>query len=698
MQTEIANFIDASLLFHSSLTARWKGELTRDARLAQCRGSTTVPAIAGLFTLDTEDKELARAQFQSFAKQMPLLYFILIFNAIAITVDFFRPEMLLKTFITPGFICTVALVRAVWWMRQADGSNFSDDQIVRYIKRTCTLAVVMTLAFELWCIWIYDSGDAYARGHLTFFLALTQVSSVFCLMAMRAAAMRVAAVSTISFVMYFSWADDGRMLVEAIVLSFVGIGMIVVTHRYNLDFSKLVRSERDLRGRQAETEKLSEENRRIAFTDALSDLPNRRQLLARLDSIEGRRSEKVDGLAVIFIDLDGFKEINDTHGHQAGDCLIRSLSVRLRELCPPQTMLARVGGDEFAILIEVPGALAVATDIAHRVSQEVALPVLIDRHILQVGASIGIAGNADDLVSAHELLRRADTAMYHVKMCGKGEIAVYDTAFDQGRRQRLEIEAQIGAGLANKEFEVFYQPVVDAHTGAIVAVEALVRWPRRPAGPIDPQQFIEIAEVTGQIQPLGLFVLDRACRDIRQMGDIKLSVNVSPAQFRDPGFERQIVHVLQQARFPPDRLQLEITEGYLLSHPEQVIRVINALKAIGISIALDDFGTGFTSIHYLRTYGFSHVKIDKSLIDGLLPGSKTALLVTGAINLARGLDMRVVAEGVEHQEQAAILRASGCDELQGYLFGKPMPLADLFAMYQNDIQYGIRKTLPSRGA
>ncbi|MDI1297363.1 MAG: EAL domain-containing protein [bacterium] len=656
-----------------------------------------MPALAGLFKLDTEDKELARAQFLSFSKQMPLLYIILVFNAVAIMVDFFRPEMFLKTVITPLFICAVALTRANWWMRQTGGNNFTDEQIVLYIKRTCMLAVVMTLAFELWCIWIYDSGDAYARGHLTFFLALTQVSSVFCLMTLRAAAMRVAAVSTLSFALFFSWADGGHMLVESVVLGFVGAGMMVVTHRYNLDFSKLVRSERDLRGRQAETEKLSEENRRIAFTDALSELPNRRQLLAQLDMAEGRRRDLPDGLAVIFIDLDGFKDINDMHGHQAGDCLIRSLSARLRDLCPPYAMLARVGGDEFAILIEAPGALAVATAIAHRVNEEIALPILVDRHILQVGASIGLAGNADQ-ASAHELLRRADTAMYHVKMSGKGEIAVYDAAFEQGRLRRLEIEAQIGEGLAEQQFEIFYQPVVDAHTRAIVAVEALVRWPRRSAGPIDTQQFIEIAEITGQIHPLGLFVLDRACRDIGSLDTVKLSVNVSPAQFRDPGFERQIVHILEQTRFPPHRLQLEITEGYLLAHPENAVRAIKAFKAMGISIALDDFGTGFTSIHYLRSYGFSHVKIDKSLLVGLLPDSKATLLVTGAINLARGLDMCVVAEGVEQEEQAAILAAAGCDELQGYLFGKPMPVSDLMAMYQSGLHRTARQTALLRSA
>lgn len=654
-------------------------------------------ALAGLFKLDTDDRDLLRAQFQSFSKQMPLLYIILIFNAVAIWVDFFRPDMIFKTAITPLFICTLALTRAIWWMRQSRGDNFTDEQIAGYIKRTCTLAVVMTLAFELWCIWIYDGGSAYARGHLTFFLALTQVSCVFCLMSLRAAAMRVAVVSTLSFVMFFSWADEGRMLVEAVVLGFVGAGMMVVTHRYNLDFSQLVRSERDLRGRQAETEQLSEENRRIALTDALSELPNRRQLLAQLDVVEGRQSQVADGLAVIFIDLDGFKDINDMHGHQAGDCLIRSLSERLRALCPPFAMLARVGGDEFVILIETPGALGVAAEIAQRVNEEVSLPILVDRHILQVGASIGLAGNGD-LVSAHELLRRADTAMYHVKMSGKGEIAVYDAAFEQGRLRRLEIEQQIGEGLAKRQFDVFYQPVVDANTRAIVAVEALIRWPRRPAGPIDTQQVIEIAELTGQIHPLGLFVLDRACRDILSWDNVKLSVNVSPAQFRDPGFERQILHVLEQTKFPPHRLQLEITEGYLLTHPENAIRAIKAFKGMGISIALDDFGTGFTSIHYLRSYGFSHVKIDKSLLAGLPHDKRATLLVTGAINLARGLDMRVVAEGVEHEEQAAILSASGCDELQGYLFGKPMPVSDILTMYNASADRDARQAPRLRSA
>jgi diguanylate cyclase (GGDEF)-like protein len=654
------------------------GRLT-DPQEVVCE-SGKMRALVDFFRLDTSDAELARAQFSSLCAHLPLLYVILVGNALAIAAIYFDPAMPIKTLIIPALICGIAMSRCVWWWRTADPVAFSDAEIGQNLHRTSLLAVGMTLAFEVWCIWIYKDGDAYDRGSLTFFLGLTEVSTVFCLMTLGAVAMRVAVVSTFSFVFYFSWADNGHMLAQAIVLCLVSAGMVLVVHRHTLSFSELIRSQRTLRMRQHETEKLSEENRRIAFSDPLSGLPNRRELLARLDRLEAREHLPHDSLAVIFIDLDGFKAVNDEHGHQAGDALIRSVCLRLRQHCPIHATLARVGGDEFAILLETPeghgDAEAAALRLAHVLLEEIALPVLVDRHVLQVGGSIGIAANVDPEGRPRELLRRADTAMYHVKMHGKGQVAIYDAGFDQGRLQRLEIEAQIGAGLSRGEFDVFYQPIVDAQSGAIVSVEALLRWPRRPQGPLPPDEFIDIAEATGQIHPLGLFVLERAAREIGPLGDLHLSVNVSPAQFRDPAFERQVMHILEQTRFAPQRLQLEITEGYLVANPERVVRAVEMFKARGISVALDDFGTGFTSIHYLRSYGFSHIKLDKSMLAGLAPGAKETMLVTGAINLARGLDMAVIAEGVESEAQAAILRAAGCHELQGYLFGKPLPIAE----------------------
>jgi diguanylate cyclase (GGDEF)-like protein len=641
--------------------------------------------LASLMTVDTDDPQLARAQFRSFAKQLPLLYMILVCNAVAIAWEFFRFDHLLETLVTPAVICYVAIVRAFWWLRQGEGDGRTDAEIAHLVRRTCDLAVVITIAFTGWGMWIYDLGDAYARGHVTFFLALTQVSCVFCLMTMRAAAMRVAATSTFLFVTHFSWADGAQMLPVAVVLFFVCIGMMHVVHRYNIDFYDLVCSQRDLRTRKAEAERLSEENHRAALTDALSQLPNRRHLLAWLDQLDQRADLTPDSLAMLFIDLDGFKEINDSHGHHAGDSLIVTLSGRLRDMCPDHAMLARVGGDEFAVLIEAEHALAKAEELARQIDKGVGLPVLVDRHVLQVGASIGIAGNADEPLRAHEILRRADTAMYHVKITGKGGVAVYDVSFDEGRLHRLNIEKQIGRGMAASEFDVVYQPVTDAQSGAFVGAEALVRWSRRPEGALEPQQFIEIAEATGQIHTLGLFVLERACRDLQPFGELKVSVNVSPAQFHDPCFERKVSDIITETGISGERMQLEITEGYLLSRPDRAVAAIREFKELGMSVALDDFGTGFTSIHYLRQYGFSHIKLDKSLLAGLRPSGRASMLVKGAIYLANGLDMKVIAEGVETEKQAQILREAGCHMLQGYLIGRPMNIEQFEAAYRANV-------------
>ncbi|MFY7837141.1 MAG: diguanylate cyclase domain-containing protein, partial [Novosphingobium sp.] len=441
-------------------------------------------ALLDFFRLDTSDAELTRAQFRSFSKHMPLLYAILVCNALAITFTSFDSGQIVKTLLTPMAICALAISRGVWWRQQAEPEQLSDAHIVQSLRRTCWLAVLMTLAFEAWCIWVFEGADAYARSNVTFFLGLTEVSTVFCLMTLRAAAMRVAVVSTFSFAFYFSWVDGGHLLPQTLVLCLVSAGMVVVTHRYNLSFSELIRSQRTLRMRQHETEKLSEENRRIAFSDPLSGLPNRRELLARLDRLEARSDLPRDSLAVIFIDLDGFKAVNDEHGHQAGDALIRSVCVRLSQHCPPQATLARVGGDEFAVLLETSDAQDAALRLAHAMLEEIALPVLVDRHVLQVGGSIGVAANIDTDGRPRELLRRADMAMYHVKTQGKGKVAIYDAGFDEGRLRRLEIEAQIGSGLSRGEFDVFYQPIVDAQSGRIVSVEALLRWPRRPQRPL----------------------------------------------------------------------------------------------------------------------------------------------------------------------------------------------------------------------
>ena len=634
------------------------------------------------YRLRLDDMDLVRAQFSAFVRQIPMLYIILASNALAVAATSQRIDAPVLTQLVPGVLCTVALVRAVWWW-QRRFAVFSDAQICRHIRATGLLATVLSAAFIAWILLLYPYGDAYTRAHFAFFLAVTLIGCVFCLMPVRSAALAVATMGMVPFTGFFLFADQGRMWVEAANFAMVGAGMVAILVRYNGSFAELIRSQRDLRIRQAESDRLSEENRRIALTDVLSGLPNRRALIARLEDVQARQAGLPDRFAILFADLDGFKKINDDFGHQLGDALIRQLSGELAAITPADAMLVRMGGDEFAVLVESADATRRASEIAGDILARLALPITIAGHALQVGASIGIAGNGAGGpvagVDGYELLRRADVAMYRAKAGGHAAALVYDESLETGRLERQRIEGEIRRGLECDEFDVAYQPLVEAGSGTVVAVEALVRWPGRAGGPLDPDTFIGIAEASGLIQPLGLFVLERACAELRRHDSLRLNVNVSPAQFRYPGFERDVARILRDSGFPPERLQIEITEGYLIDHPDRANRAISAFRAMGVSVALDDFGSGFASIGYLRRFSFSTIKIDKLLSQGLVDDARTSSLITGMVHLANGLDMRVTAEGVETEAQAAMLRLAGCHELQGYLFGRPASLAEVLA-------------------
>ncbi len=623
--------------------------------------------------------DLCRAQFREFVQQVPLLYFILSWNAVAVAFTFREHAGPILSCGVALVLCAVAVVRAHWWVRNGE-RNFSDAEIIRQIQTTGLLAVVLTALFTFWAIALYPSGDTQSKAHLTFFLALTQISSVFCLFPLRSAALSVATIASVPFFIYFSTVDNSRMLPEALMLTLVAGGMVFILYKYNSTFSKLIRSRHILRQRQLETQKLSDENRRIAHTDSLSGLPNRRALLSRLESIAELQDREPGQLAMVFIDLDGFKVINDFHGHLFGDHLISEVGRTLSSLRSENSMLARMGGDEFALLVEGEGAVEQARAFAAMALDRLTQPVTILERQFQIGASIGVSIDADGTTAPFELLRQADTAMYAVKADGKQGIRLFDTALDEGKMWRHQVEKEIADGLGRSEFDVVYQPIVDTQTGSVACVEALVslagpaRW-----SPVTPDEFISIAEGSGTIQALGMYVLERACRETRDISGLDLSVNVAPTQFNNPDFCKHVQHILALTGFPPGRLQLEITERHLIDYPERASMAIDTLRDLGVSFALDDFGTGFTSIAYLQSFGFSCVKIDRSLTKRLEHDPKARFLISGLIQMARGLDVSVVVEGVENENLAAALKATGCKQLQGYHFGYPGPLRNIFA-------------------
>ena len=421
------------------------------------------------------------------------------------------------------------------------------------------------------------------------------------------------------------------------------------------------------------------EARHAATHDPLSGLPNRAALVEHLRGVIDKRHHNA-GLAVACIELDGVEEVNDAYGRKVGDQLLRKVAQGLQALAG-KCYLVRTGGDEFAVVIDKADAAERANELSERLARFFAKPFDIGGRIISVSASVGIAVIDESDISAEEALRRGDVAMYQARQAGRNRVCMFDDSLDAQRRKRIETAADLRHALAVEALVLFYQPVCSARDGSIVSAEALVRWPRgEDVQPISPAEFIPIAEETGLIDELGMWTLRRACRDAAAWPGLKVSVNVSPAQFPNPDFADAVAAVLRETGFPANRLEIEVTETYLVTHPEQARRAIDSIRALGVTVALDDFGVGYSSIGYLRAFAFDKLKLDRSMIANIDRDPHAQKLVHATIALAGALDLSVTAEGVETEEEAAILRIAGCDTFQGFFFGRPAPAAELTAL------------------
>lgn len=422
--------------------------------------------------------------------------------------------------------------------------------------------------------------------------------------------------------------------------------------------------------------------REEALRDRLSGLSNRAGLFNRLDRMVEKAQQDRTDIKLLYLDLDGFKEINDSYGHAAGDRLIKGVAAALRVLVPQEAVLARLGGDEFAIAIQGDDIRAEGRKLCLALLELFTEPFSIGERVASIGCSIGTSISRSGDINGEELLRRADMAMYQAKESGRGRYVFYELKMDALRDEKLQLEADLRSAIMNDEISVVYQPVVDAATRRINGVEALARWDRPGHGFVPPDIFIAVAETSGLIDRLGLVVLRKACETAKQWPSIKLSVNISPVQFRNPAFSGHVADILAATQMPNQRLRLEMTEGYFIHHPERASAAIDKLKQLGLHIALDDFGAGFASVGYLRRFGFDRMKIDRSLIMALDKGGRSLDMLQATVALAKSLDIPVTAEGVETDEQAAILHLCGCDELQGYLFSRPVPAHEITEMLE----------------
>jgi diguanylate cyclase (GGDEF)-like protein len=418
----------------------------------------------------------------------------------------------------------------------------------------------------------------------------------------------------------------------------------------------------------------------LAHYDALTNLPNRVHFREQLEQAL-KRVKRGEKIAVLFLDLDKFKGVNDTLGHQGGDELLKTVAERLKGCVRETDVVARLGGDEFAIVQTDIGDEAAAAELAERVHSALRQPCELEGNRLSMDASIGIAMAPADGTEADLLLQNADLAMYGAKAGGRATYRFFEAEMDAEMKARRALEFDLRQAIMCGELELFYQPLVNIRDKRVVAREALLRWRHPTRGFVSSAEFIPVAEDAGIVNQLGEFALRNACFQAASWrDDIHVTVNVSPVQFKNDSLVPLVVNSLAESGLPARRLELEITESVLLHDDEMTLRILHQLRQLGVRIAMDDFGTGYSSLNYLRRFPFDKIKIDKSFIEHIADDPSSLAMVQAVISIAKSRDIATTAEGVEKQEQLELLRALGCTEMQGYLFSRPKPAAEFGAM------------------
>jgi diguanylate cyclase (GGDEF)-like protein/PAS domain S-box-containing protein len=464
-------------------------------------------------------------------------------------------------------------------------------------------------------------------------------------------------------------------------------------------FTQLVGVVHDITERHAAAERLH----RLAHHDTLTGLPNRRQLHECLEA-ESRSAQQHGGsVALLYLDVDRFKHVNDTLGHLAGDEVLRQVAERILRCTRPRDIVGRFGGDEFGIVAPISTYPGDASALAAKLMKELQEPLQVDGHEVVVTSSIGIAVCPADTCDTEAMIRYADTAMYQAKAVGRNAVRFYTPRMNEWARDRRELESALRRALVRKEFVLHYQPQIDIRSGRWTGAEALLRWQRPGKGLVAPDAFIRVLEETGLIVAVGQWAIDAACRQLEQwratdLAQLNVSVNVSARQVgadhrRDvvdayasaqlpDGIAEYVEHCLRNHGGAVGRLELELTESTLMAHAEQSIALLDKLKRMGTRILVDDFGTGYSSLAYLKRFPIDTLKIDKDFVRDLVTDQDDRAIVRAIIGLAHSMNLRVIAEGVETQEQLAFLREEGCDEAQGYYFARPLPALEATQLLQ----------------
>jgi diguanylate cyclase (GGDEF)-like protein len=612
----------------------------------------------------TDNPELLKAQYRAFTRQLPMMYFILLSSTWALAITHMHIAPLVLTILIPVFFTLVCGLRVLFWWRNRDADP-TPEEAHKALSRTNRLAVAIAAAFTLWSFMLFPYGDPYTRSHVAFYMSITVISCIFCLMHLRSAALIVTVIVNGAFITFFLMSQQPTFIAIAINVALVCGGMMSILLTNYRNFERMVVS-------QQRTEALSNENLRLANIDSLTELPNRRAFFAHLQAELKKAEATGTRLALGVIDLDGFKPVNDLYGHSVGDRLLIEVSKRFSTALKASAAF-RLGGDEFAVVAPLAPNDADLMINANRISEQLGIPYVMPEGTVHVSASMGIAVFPNSAATMEQLFDRADYALYHAKKARRGTAVLFDAEHEKQINIEAHIEHMLKQADLEKELTVVFQPIVDIRNQTTIGFEALARWNSPILGCVPPAQFFPIAERAGIVTSLTRPLLKKALVAALRWNDhLRLSFNLSAHDLNSDDRVLSLIKIIENSGFAPGRLDLEITETAFAHDFEQVKQSVEILRRIGCGISLDDFGTGYSSLTRLHALPLTKIKIDRSFVTDLHKRPASYKIVKSLLTLSQDMGLDCVVEGVETLDELAVLENLGGTNVQGYVYSAPL--------------------------
>lgn len=634
--------------------------------------------------LQLTSDELAREQFRVILRQIPFLYSLILFNSLFMATSVASDIGALSAFAMPAFFAPLLIYRGIRWRKLGKQIDTLPIDLIRRHLRTITLAAgLITLLLGGWTTIFLTSASDKLFYAIPLFAILNTIVCAFCLLALPAATYLILLLGSACTIIAIALVGDNMIYgIAANLIMVAGFISYIVANQFD-QLRRIVAAQSDMVAQRAYANHL-------ARRDSLTNMPNRRAFLEALNELKSTRPDKP--VALVMIDMNRFKPINDSYGHAAGDKLLINVGECLGKVVEKDGIVARLGGDEFAVLFTRPPGPDWVRGKVKQMLYEISKPVNLDEHEICLGAAFGVSINLHIPDDPMEMLRHADLALYEAKNSKASSISIFEGTMEDRLRRRTLIERALSDKNQMDLITLHFQPIFSNKSGELVGFEALARWDHPEIGRIDPSEFVGAAETTGMATKLTVHLFKQALATARDWPDnIRLSFNLSGSGLGTSNLDIILPKILADMDFEPSRLSVEITETALLNDQDIAHKILTELQNIGVRIALDDFGAGYASIGYLRQIRFDEIKLDGSLISNIVNDQKNRDLLIGVLYLCQAIDAKVTAEMVENAEQLALLRALPVHNIQGYLLGRPVPAAATFEQDEEKAQ--IRKQL-----